>query len=1171
MAASLARVVGAATPLVNGLASNVTLAVAIPAEALPGRLAVLTVSQERQAAGLTVQAVEGSTPWVVERNATSGTAQTVVNAWKYLTAADIAAGQVRVNVTATRRVAMSLAVVVGGGVPTFTHAAYAAATGTVNTIVHPAVTAPAGSLILDVAAVTSRAAQPLFPSTVESPTDTWLRSFTPGAGWTFATGAVQGTAQEGTVNAYAYTAHRTQATAGTVAAHIVTVDRSSNGSYATRVVIPPATAGPVVTAGDPAEVESWGTGTLAGTAADPSSTVTGHTWRLISSSPAGLTVTLDPEGPTATYAAPGTLTRSTLTFGYRATNAEGVQSAEATVTHTVLPATEAWIHPQQGLRPLQQVTMADFTPVPVTPDESDNEQPTASFSFTVDGLTVHVDATSSGDPEGGLAGLVWEWGDGQSTTMDAGYLTSHDYATAGVYPVTLTVYDQPGASGAVIHTVTVGAVDRTAPTAPTDLRQVTVTPDGYTIAWGASTDATGVTGYRVLETINGGAEQLRTTTAAGTRTWTATGRTPGTTHTVAVVAVDAAGNTSPRATLTITTTTTSSLAQYGDLLADWDGAQLTASPVESWLPGEGRAQVVLSQATAANRPTWGLTGGNYLVTFDGTDYLQATDVPMGNAVDGLTVHGIVQMAPTVTGIRQVLFLTRGGAGTGRFAATIVDGKPRLSGRRLDTDSSAILDGVTDIRGTAPRVVTWVRDYAGATAQLYVDGVLDTSGPLGTQGLTSATDAQSLTFGAGSGGNEGFIGGLSRVAVLEHAQTPEQVAATVAAIRANIVTDDGGPVDEPGGPAPVTEVDAYVLEARQAYPDGIGQWAHMPPWWLWPEAWWVPQTPEGDAYTSPDGKPVIRGRRPRGDSAAVLAITGSTGPGRSCLILRCPVQFKDLGQDVEHDLFRGLIVQGQEFTNTAWLEQPVPEPIYNTAADADARRNPVPMRRGRAYYNPAETGSAGALDGPDRKHNRSIYIRPSGGGTEKVFYATEGSWCRGPWVPEGINVNGTENAMVSIAAHRHDWVSVYFKKSDTNIAAGTAGGIDVKVPGGDLIQVFNRLKDFQAIGVSGVTHYQAMFQQHGGQQLVRIHKFNSRGDEDPAYGGTSGYQTRLGPRHDYVDWDLEDVYVYRANGAGTRADGDLYPEIVQRDVPDYVTPAHRIGTRYALNPTPKPGA
>ncbi|NYJ06259.1 beta strand repeat-containing protein [Petropleomorpha daqingensis] len=86
---------------------------------------------------------------------------------------------------------------------------------------------------------------------------------------------------------------------------------------------------------------------------------------------------------------------------------------------------------------------------PVAP----NQNPTAAFTATQNGLTVGVDGTGSSDPDGQIASYAWNWGD--STAPGSGATASHTYAAAGTYTVTLTVTDNRGGTATTTHDVTV--------------------------------------------------------------------------------------------------------------------------------------------------------------------------------------------------------------------------------------------------------------------------------------------------------------------------------------------------------------------------------------------------------------------------------------------------------------------------------------------------------------------------------------------------------------------------------------------------------------------------------------------------------------------------------------------------------------------------------------------
>jgi chitodextrinase len=93
--------------------------------------------------------------------------------------------------------------------------------------------------------------------------------------------------------------------------------------------------------------------------------------------------------------------------------------------------------------------------------------------------------------------------------------------------------------------------DTTPPTAPANLHVTAHTSTSVALAWNASTDNVGVTGYRVLQVSGSGSTQVGTATGTS---FTVSGLTPSTAYTFDVVALDAAGGVSqPSNQVTATT------------------------------------------------------------------------------------------------------------------------------------------------------------------------------------------------------------------------------------------------------------------------------------------------------------------------------------------------------------------------------------------------------------------------------------------------------------------------------------------------------------------------------------------------------------------------------------------------------------------------------------------
>lgn len=129
-----------------------------------------------------------------------------------------------------------------------------------------------------------------------------------------------------------------------------------------------------------------------------------------------------------------------------------------------------------------------------------------------------------------------------------------------------------------------GGGDTTAPSTPTGLTSPAHTASSISLAWTASTDDTGVTGYRVLRD----GTQVGTST---TTSYTDTGLAPSTAHTYTVRAVDAAGNASA-ASSPLTVSTAAAGGTSGSYEAEAPGNTLAGSAVVASCSGcSGGAKV----------------------------------------------------------------------------------------------------------------------------------------------------------------------------------------------------------------------------------------------------------------------------------------------------------------------------------------------------------------------------------------------------------------------------------------------------------------------------------------------------------------------------------------------------------------------------------------------------
>ena len=80
--------------------------------------------------------------------------------------------------------------------------------------------------------------------------------------------------------------------------------------------------------------------------------------------------------------------------------------------------------------------------------------PVAAFAASINAVTVSVDAATSTDSDGTIASYAWDFGD---STTGTGATSSHVYAAAGPYQITLTVTDDRTGTNSVSKTVLASA------------------------------------------------------------------------------------------------------------------------------------------------------------------------------------------------------------------------------------------------------------------------------------------------------------------------------------------------------------------------------------------------------------------------------------------------------------------------------------------------------------------------------------------------------------------------------------------------------------------------------------------------------------------------------------------------------------------------------------------
>ncbi|MHA7304557.1 PKD domain-containing protein [Arthrobacter sp. TMN-49] len=81
-----------------------------------------------------------------------------------------------------------------------------------------------------------------------------------------------------------------------------------------------------------------------------------------------------------------------------------------------------------------------------------NVPPTAAFTSSCVALACTFNGAGSNDPGGSIVSYAWDFGDSTTSTNQP---ASRTYLAPGTYPVTLTVTDDAGSTGTVVHNVSV--------------------------------------------------------------------------------------------------------------------------------------------------------------------------------------------------------------------------------------------------------------------------------------------------------------------------------------------------------------------------------------------------------------------------------------------------------------------------------------------------------------------------------------------------------------------------------------------------------------------------------------------------------------------------------------------------------------------------------------------
>jgi PKD repeat protein len=229
--------------------------------------------------------------------------------------------------------------------------------------------------------------------------------------------------------------------------------------------------------------------------------------------------------------------------------------------------------------------------------------PVANFAASTTSGVAPLALNFSNTSTGNITGYRWTFGDGATSTAAN---PSHVYSVAGTYTVSLTVSGPAGTNTRTLANyirVTTTA-DATPPTAPGSLAASTGAAGAVKLAWTASIDNVGVTGYRIERCQGAGCTafvQIGTATALA---FLDSGLAAGTTYTYRVRASDASGHVSAYSNVASAAAGSSSGVTWINVALAANGGVATASSTYS--AGYSAAGAIDGRRSGVG---WGTSGG----------------------------------------------------------------------------------------------------------------------------------------------------------------------------------------------------------------------------------------------------------------------------------------------------------------------------------------------------------------------------------------------------------------------------------------------------------------------------------------------------------------------------------------------------------------------------------
>ncbi len=245
-------------------------------------------------------------------------------------------------------------------------------------------------------------------------------------------------------------------------------------------------------------------------------------------------------------------------------------------------------------------TSAQTAGVPVTTQGGDTTPPSVPTGLSATAISstqVNCSWTASTDNVGVTGYKVFRGGVQIGTSATTTY--SDTTCSAGqTYSYTVSAYDAASNNSAQSTAAVVTTPDTIAPTAPTGLVATAISRTQCNLAWTASTDNVGVTGYKVFRN----AAQIGT---SATTSYSDTTCSPNTTYTYTVSAYDAAGNNSGLSNQSVATTPYATDIVVDNPAATYVGSWFTGTATTDKYGADYRyiTTQATETATATFRPT----------------------------------------------------------------------------------------------------------------------------------------------------------------------------------------------------------------------------------------------------------------------------------------------------------------------------------------------------------------------------------------------------------------------------------------------------------------------------------------------------------------------------------------------------------------------------------------